>query len=149
MHNSEYNLDFQYYLSEKTDIDLEIITKLFEKEIDVFKIALTIIEEYGIDEKTLGKIWGNYLGFAYVDPNASIVNQEYTNKVGIDFILENKALPLYKFGKAVTVATPNPTNPFIQDKMEKKLGELVSFVFCFPFDIEIYIQFLNFKKPEI
>lgn len=140
-----YNSDFPLYLSDKTGIDLIQMEELFEKKKDPFDIALTLIEKYGVDEKDLGKIWGDYLGFAYVDPNSSIVNQEFIQKLGINFIKENKVIPLYKFGKAVTVSTPNPQNPFIQDKLEKRLDEIVSFVFCFPFDIEIYLQLNNLK----
>ena len=141
------DLDFQIYLSEKTNIDINRITELFEKNPNnVFKVALTLIDYYGIEEGELGKIWGGYLGFAYVDPSKSIVNKEYIEKLGVDFILENKILPLYKLGKAVTVTTSNPTNPFIQDKIEKKLNELVSLVFCFPFDIELYVKMNNLKK---
>lgn len=136
-----YDADFQNYLSEKTGIDLTIIESLFEKhKLDVFDVALELLEHHGISDTELGKIWGSYMGFAYVDPNSSIVKHDYIEKVGVDFILENKAMPLYKFGKAVTVTTSNPTNPYIQDKLEKRLNELVSFVFCFPFDIDIYIQ---------
>ena len=137
-----YDNDFQEYLSEKLNIDYLLINELFEKSgTDVFNVAFELIENYSVDEATLGKIWASYLGFAYVDPNSSIVNQEYIQKIGVDFIQEHNVLPLYKFGKAVTVTTSNPTNPFIQDKLEKNLGELVSFVFCFPFDIEIYVKF--------
>lgn len=141
-----YNTDFQIYLAEKINISIDVITELFSKySNDVFKAAFVLIEKYGVDEKELGKIWGSYLGYAYVDPNKSIVKPEYIQKVGVQYILENKAIPLYKFGKAVTVSTSNPTNPYLQDKMEKKLDEIVSFVFCFPFDIEIYLQMNNLK----
>ena len=140
-----YNSDFKDYLAEKIDIDFIILDELFEKKTDFFDIAYILIENHEIDSKNLGKIWGDYLGFAYVDPNTTIVNQEFINKMGVDFISSNKVLPLYKFGKAVTVCTSDPKNPFIQDKVEKKLGELVSFVFCFPFDIELYLQLNNIK----
>lgn len=144
-----YDFDFQIYLSEKTGVEFAIIKNLFEEnKVNVFEVALKLIEDYQIEENELGKIWGSYLGYAYVDPSSSIVNQEYINKVGDEFILKNNALPLYKFGKAVTVTTSYPTNPFIQDKMEKKLNELVSFVFCFPFDIEIYVQRNKLKKNQ-
>lgn len=141
-----YDSDFQNYLSEETGIDLITIDDLFEKEVDAFDVAFELIENYGIDAKKLGKIWGDYLGFAYVDPNASIVHKEYIQRLGLGYIRKYNVLPLYKFGKAVTVATSDPNNPFIQDKLEKKLDELVSFVFCFPFDIEIYIQFKDCYK---
>ncbi len=135
------DLEFQKYLSKKTDIELAIIKDLFENAREgEFDVALKLIEVYGIDKATLGKLWGSYIGFAYVDPNMSIVNPELIKKVGADFILKNRALPLYKFGRAVTVSTCNPTNPFIQDKLEKKLEDLVSFVFCFPFDIKTYLK---------
>jgi hypothetical protein len=136
---------FKDYLIEKLDVEPNVLEELFAKEVDVFKIAFELIEKHGIDEKKLGKIWGDYLGFAYVDPNSSIVNKDFVNMLGAAFVRENNALPLYKFGKAVTVCTSNPQNPFIQNKMEKKLNEIVSFVFCFPFDIEIYLQFNNIK----
>lgn len=140
-----YQADFKEYLSEKTGIDVEVIDNLFQNQVDIFKIALELIENHGIDEGELGKIWGDYLGYAYVDPNKTIVNKEFVEKVGVQFIKDNSAMPLYKFGRAVTVCTSNPHNPYIQDKLEKKLGEIVSFVFCFPFDIEIYLKFNNVK----
>lgn len=136
-----YDSKFQNYLSKKLDIDLEIIQNVFENRTDdAFESAKFLINDYNVDKNELGKIWGDYLGFAYVDPESSIVNAEFIDKVGIKFILNNKVLPLYKFGKAVTVLTPNPTNPFLQDKIEKKLEEVTSLVFCFPFDIENYLS---------
>jgi hypothetical protein len=138
-----YNSNFITYLSDQTELDFELLERLFQENSDVFDVALKLIEDYGIEAKHLGKFWGDYIGFAYVDPNTTIVNQEYIQKVGVDFIKQNKAIPLYKFGKAVTVCTSNPQSPFIQDKFEKKLGEIVSFVFCFPFDIEVYIKLNN------
>jgi len=140
-----YDLKFQNYLSENTGVDIYTIGSLFDKhKNDVFAVALELIEHHGISDSQLGKLWGSYLGFAYVDPNSSIVNREYVDKVGVEFILDNSVMPLYKFGKAVT--TSNPKNLFVQDKLEKRLGELVSFVFCFPFDIDICIQRIGLKK---
>ena len=135
-----YNSDFAEYLSDKTGIDFIIIDELSEKSTNVFDIATTLINLYGVDNRELGKIWGDYLGFAYVDPNATIVKEEYINKLGLNFIKNNKVIPLYKFGRAVTVSTPDPHNPFMQDKLEKMLDEIVSLVFCFPFDVEKYLN---------
>lgn len=135
-----YNSDFKPYLAKKTGIDITILDDLFKKHFNIFDAALILIEKHGVDKEKLGRAWGDYLGFAYVDPNKSIVNQEYIKKVGISFIEMNKLLPLYKLGKAVTFCTSNPTNTSIVTNTQKKLGELVSLVFCFPFDIKAYLQ---------
>lgn len=136
-----YDSEFENYLAEKTGVDLLEISDLFEQfDKDVFQVAKVLINLREFDKAELGKIWASYMGFAYVDPNTSIVNEEFLQKAGVPFIMENKVIPLYKFGRAVTVATSNPINPFIQDKVEKKLGEIVSFVFCFPFDIENFLR---------
>lgn len=141
-----YDLEFQTYLSDKINIDSSIIRSLFEGvNNDEFKVAWYLINDYKINKDELGRILGDYMGFAYVDPSSCIINAEYIKKIGTDFILENRALPMYKFGRAVTVSTSNPQSPFLQDKLEKKLEEIVSLVFCFPFDIENYLKSNSIK----
>lgn len=141
-----YDSNFKNYLARNTGVDIKILDELFNKvPFKVFDVALELIENYGVDKETLGRLWGDYLGFAYVDPNKSIVNQEYIKKIGISFIEMNKILPLYKLGKAVTLCTSNPENESIVGHTQRKLGELVSLVFCFPFDIKAYLQFNKLK----
>lgn len=135
-----YGDDFSKYISEKTGVSFIIVDELFKQHFNVFEAAQILIEKHRVNKETLGRAWGDYLGFAYVDPNKSIVNQEYINKVGLSFIEMNKILPLYKLGKAVTFCTSNPTNPSIVEHTQRKLGELVSLVFCFPFDIKTYLK---------
>lgn len=134
-----YKPDFIEYLSNKTNINIRVLNELFKNHFNIFEVALILIEKYKLDKDALGRIWGDYLGFAYVDPNASIVNQDYVRQIGITFIKMNKILPLYKLGMAVTLCTSNPTNSSIVSYTQKKLGDPVSLVFCFPFDIENYI----------
>jgi hypothetical protein len=131
--------DFEDYLIERTDLEPAVISEIFKNNSDTNRIAKILIDRYGIKKEILGRIWGDYLGFAYVEPNNSIVKKVLIEKLGEDFILENKVLPLYKFGRAVTVCASDPKNPYLQDKIEKALGEIVSLVFCFPSDIEEYI----------
>lgn len=141
-----YDSDFQAYLAQKTGINIIILNELFRKHFNVFEVALILIEKLGVDKEKLGRIWGDYLGFAYVDPNKSLVDQSYIEKVGVSFIEINKVLPLYKMGKAVTFCTSNPTNPSIEEHLQRKVGELVSLVFCFPFDIKAYLKSNNIQS---
>lgn len=136
-----YDPKFKDYLARNTGIHITILNELFNRvPFNVFNVALELIEKYHVDKEQLGRLWGDYLGYAYVDPNKSIVNQEYIKKIGISFIEMNKILPLYKLGKAVTLCTSHPENKSIIDHTQRRLGELVSLVFCFPFDIKTYLQ---------
>lgn len=141
-----YNSDFKVYLANKTGVSIAILNELFKKHFNIFDIASILIQKYSVDKEQLGRIWGDYLGFAYVDPNKSIVDQEYIKKIGINFIEMNKILPLYKLGKAVTLCTSNPSNSSVVTHTQRKLGELVSLVFCFPFDIKEYLQTNKLKQ---
>lgn len=136
-----YDYEFKDYLARNTGVNIKILDELFNKvPFKVFDIASELIENHGINKEKLGRIWGDYLGYAYVDPNKSIVNQEYIKKIGLSFIEINKILPLYKLGKAVTLCTSYPDNQSIIEHTQRKLGELVSLVFCFPFDIKDYLN---------
>lgn len=127
------------HLSKRTGIQEKELLDILDKGIKDFYLAAVIIDKYSIRKDVLGKYWGEYLGFTYVDPLDSITNMEYIKKAGLEFIIRYNILPLYKLGKAVTVAMSEPENPFLQNKVEDQLGELISPVFCFPFDIEHYI----------
>ncbi len=141
-----YDSGFKDYLARNTGVNIQILNELFNKvPFKVFDVASELIEKHGIDKETLGRLWGDYLGYAYVDPNKSIVDQEYIKKIGLNFIEMNKILPLYKLGKAVTLCTAHPENQSIVEHTQRKLGELVSLVFCFPFDIKAYLQSSKLK----
>lgn len=136
-----YDSNFKSYLARNTGVNIRIINELFNKvPFKIFDVATELIETYGVDKEKLGRLWGDYLGYAYVDPNKSIVNQDYIKKIGISFIETNKILPLYKLGKAVTLCTSHPDNKSVVEHTQRKLGELVSLVFCFPLDIKAYLQ---------
>lgn len=135
-----YDANFKNYLARNTGINIKILDELFNRvPFKIFDVALELIEKHGVNKEALGRLWGDYIGYAYVDPNKSIVNQEYIEKIGISFIEINKILPLYKLGKAVTLCTSHPEKESVVGHTQRKLGELVSLVFCFPFDIKNYL----------
>lgn len=131
---------FKYYLAEKANLDLLKVEKYYKKYKKPFLVAKKIIECENVIPHKIGEIYATYLGLAYVNPNESVVDKQYLETLGLGYVIEAKVLPLYKFGKAVTVATCYPQNVYLQDRLEKKLKELVSFVFCFPHDIDFYIS---------
>ena len=81
-----------------------------------------------------------YLGFAYVDINNVIFDPQFMKSIPKDYLKMQVVLPLYKFGPAITVATARPTNPFLQNNIEKQLHSVISLVFSFPQDIINYIE---------
>ena len=72
---------FRKYLSEKTGIDELILDELYYDSSDIFNIAMNLIEKYNIDRTELGRLWGDFLGYAYVDPNTTIINMDLRMKM--------------------------------------------------------------------
>src|SRR5574344_1887204 len=85
-------IDFKNYIASKTELDSEVIDELFKNYDDEFQIARILEDRYGFKKDFLGKIWGDYLGFAYVEPRNSIVNKSYLKEVGKGFLRANSEI---------------------------------------------------------
>ena len=69
-----------------------------------------------------------------------IFDPQYMKSIPKEYLKMQVVLPLYKFGPAITVATARPTNPYLQNNIEKQLHSVISLVFSFPSDIINYIE---------
>ncbi len=93
---------------------------------------LFLAEQRPAQKAILGKLWGDALEIAYVDPTKTIIQYELLNKLPAGLAEQDMVLPLYAVGEAVTVAMANPRNPVTISRLENALGTFVSPVFAFP-----------------
>lgn len=132
-------LEFLNYLQKKLDLEPFLLRDLM-KEHSIFEVVDILVSNYNIDKEKIGQIFGGYIGYAYVDINNVIFDPQYMKSIPKEYLKMQVVLPLYKFGPAITVATARPTNPYLQNNIEKQLHSVISLVFSFPRDIINYIE---------
>lgn len=131
--------EFLNYLQKKLDLEPFLLRDLM-KEHSIFEAVDILVSNYNIDKEKIGQIFGGYIGYAYVDINNVIFDPQYMKSIPKEYLKMQVVLPLYKFGPAITVATARPTNPYLQNNIEKQLHSVISLVFSFPRDIINYIE---------
>lgn len=131
--------EFLNYLQKKLDLEPFLLRDLM-KEHSIFEVVDILVSNYNIDKEKIGQIFGGYIGYAYVDINNVIFDPQYMKSIPKEYLKMQVVLPLYKFGPAITVATARPTNPYLQNNIEKQLHSVISLVFSFPRDIINYIE---------
>lgn len=109
---------------------------LTEYKSDAFEILLAIEEEEIVDKNSLGRIWGDTIGFAYKDLKKSMLQKNIVQKIPEEFSRQHKIVALYQLGNVVTVAAADPRNDILLDKVEQLIRSQVSAVFSFPYDID-------------
>ena len=131
--------EFLNYLQKKLDLEPFLLRDLM-KEHSIFEVVDILVSNYNIDKEKIGQIFGGYIGYAYVDINNVIFDPQYMKSIPKEYLKMQVVLPLYKFGPAITVATARPTNPYLQNNIEKQLHSVISLIFSFPRDIINYIE---------
>ena len=108
-----------------------------------------------IDEKILAKddacrLWADSLNVAYVDPFASVITDEATEKLPLEVAKKTKAIGLYVLSRVLTVAMATPNDTELVRRLSQIAQIPVSPVFALPREIEdaIAIQYCSDKGLE-
>lgn len=94
-----------------------------------------------IDQKLLLKedacrIWGDYLGIAYVDVLASGITVEAVKQIPLEIARKARAIGLYVIDGVLTVALATPEDARLVRRLEQIAGIPISPVFCLPCEID-------------
>lgn len=124
-----------------TEEDLFKLNRIYKG--DSFTILMRLCEGFrgGVASKTdLAQYWGDSIGIPYVDLKKTVFQSEVVQQLPEKFARENKIIPVYQFGEAVTVATANPKNNLVLSRVESLLQKKVSPIFSFQEEIEDAIE---------
>ncbi|BET67039.1 hypothetical protein ASA1KI_19570 [Opitutales bacterium ASA1] len=94
-----------------------------------------VIEEKLLPKDTACKLWGDSIGFAYVEPVTTIVNRSAMELIPQEIAIKAQALPLYLFDTLLTVAMSDPTDSDLIQKLSQISQHPVSAVFSLPSEI--------------
>ncbi|MDE3084080.1 MAG: type II/IV secretion system protein, partial [Verrucomicrobiota bacterium] len=83
---------------------------LADRHDDGLALLQAVIEEKLLPKDEACRLWADSLGFAYVDPFASVVTDEAIAKIPAEIAKKTKVLPLYVLGEGLTVALATPND---------------------------------------
>ena len=114
---------------------------------NAFAVLMHLVRLHPHRKTDLGRLWGDSIGVAYVDPNKSLFQRSIVQLLPEDYARRNHFILLYQFGEAVTAATVDPGSRQVLDEAAKIIGRPISPVFSFPDDIEAAIE-IEYKSED-
>lgn len=117
------------------------------------KSSLEVLQAV-IDEKLLLKedacrLWGDYLGIAYVDVLASGITEEATTRIPVEIARKAQAIGIYIIDGVLTVAMATPEDANLVRRLEKVAQVPLSPVFCLPCEIDDAIAIVYSTERSI
>jgi type IV pilus assembly protein PilB len=97
-----------------------------------FAILRHLAERAPKHKAQLGRLWGDSLDVAYVDPFQTAIQYETLALLTEDFLDLHPVLPLHEQDNVLTVATYNPKDTALLHELENASGKLISPVFAYP-----------------
>jgi type IV pilus assembly protein PilB len=112
------------------------LKNLLIKHGDTIDLLVATIDEKLLVREEACRLWSDVIGFAYVDPFASVITEEAIGKLPIEVAKKTKALGLYLLGDTLTVAMANPDDADLVRRLSQIAQVPVSPVFTLPREIE-------------
>lgn len=100
-----------------------------------FAALLQLVAERAHLKDKFGKLWGDSIGFTYVNPEMTAIQPEAIRQIPREFAEINQIVPLYSFGGSLTIAAANPRDQDLETLVTNKCNIIPSFVFAFPEEI--------------
>ena len=107
---------------------------------DIVAALLNVLREKPHLRDELGKLWGDALGVAYVDPTRTLIQYDLINRLPAKFAMEKMVLPLYELEGAITLVTPTPRDKELISQAESHFNTFVSPLFAFPDQIQAMLE---------
>ena len=114
---------------------------------DAIKFAQFVIQEGYLDRDTAGDLLAEQFNCSYINLSKSLFQQDIVERLPAEMAARYRAIPLFKFGSAVTVGMAEPNDPKTITALGNFMMAPVSPVFCFPDEIESAIR-VNYKSSQ-
>jgi len=100
-----------------------------------FAALMHLVTERPHLKETLGKAWGDSIGFSYVNLEMTAIQPEAVRQIPREFAEINQIVPLYSFGGSLSIAAANPKDRELEGRVANKFNIVPSFLFSFPEEI--------------
>lgn len=127
--------------------DLKLLHDLHQH--DAMALLLALAQKFPAHLDTLGQLWGNSLGVAYVAPDKTFVQYDLLTRLSREVVEERQILPIYEMNYVVTVATATPLDKDLAGLLESLLNRHISLVFAFPHQIRAALEGAYVSAEEL
>ena len=116
---------------------------LSEKHENPLDLLQALIDQKLLLKEDACRIWGDFIGIAYVDVLASGITDEAVKLIPIEIARKVRAIGIYVIDGVLTVAMATPEDAGLVQSLGRITGIPVSAVFCLPCEIDdaISIQY--------
>lgn len=103
-----------------------------------------------LPKELICRLWADSLGFAYVDPFASLITEDATTALPAEIAKKARVIGLYIIDGVLTAASSDPADPLLLRRISQIVQMPVSPVFALPREIKdaILIQYSSEKNLE-
>jgi type II secretory ATPase GspE/PulE/Tfp pilus assembly ATPase PilB-like protein len=107
--------------------------------------AELLAEESILPKEVVGRLWGDSVGVAYLDPFTTLVSREAIDRLPLEIARKAQALPLYILDGTLTIAMADPCDTVLKGRLAQIAQCPVSPVFSLPGEIRggISIHYQN------
>jgi len=121
-----------------TEMESTALVERFQS--NVYALMLFLVEQRPRAQALIGKLWGDSIGLAYVDPTKTVLQHDILSRLPKGFAEEHNVIPLYAIENVITVAMADPHNTALQRRLESLMDALVSPVFSLPGQIQAALE---------
>lgn len=150
MPQSRANSEFVALLLARPGFDaavkLEALASKHEAPLDLLQ---AVIDQKLLLKEDACRVWGDYLGIAYVDVLASGITEEAVRQIPVEIARKVRAIGLYVIDGVLTVAMATPKDASLVRRVERIAQIPLSPVFCLPCEIDDAISILYSTERSI
>jgi len=122
--------------------DQELQALLDQHEDDTFALLMNLVHIRPKDRAILGRLWGDSIGYTYIDLGKSLFNLNVVEMLPMEFARKNRVIPVYQFGDVVTTASSSPADQTLIQTVGNIMGKPISSLFALPDDIDSSIDIM-------
>jgi type IV pilus assembly protein PilB len=116
---------------------------------DPFVLAESIVKRRWLERERVGMLLGNVIGKTYLDLSTTLFQRDAVELLPKEFAERHRAIPVYRFGNAVTVAMARPLDPDSVKALKAVIPCPVDTVMSFADEIDTAIKLHYEIKDEI
>ncbi len=115
---------------------------------DTFEFVRLASQHGWLETDVAGKVVGDMIQRAYLKLDSTLFQPDIVKLLPQEMAERYQAIPVYKFGEAVTVALTSPEDTEVVQTLSRLIGHPIDPLLCFPGEVDAAIQ-VNYQSGDM